>query len=283
MRNDTQTPAEPKNELTVFTESKLVKINEYLKPLNDKSKLFLNEAESVIIGDETGYKEIYNKAVESKNLMDEAEGKRVAMVKPFNNFVDNVNDAFKTQSTNFKGAINGFKKAMLVYDEIQRKKAAEEQRKKDEEAKKKADELAEKARKEQEKADKAREDAQKAKDEADRLAIAGNIDEAEKLIEDAKKLDKQADRLETKAENLQEKSEIVIETAPVVVAETVKMFGSAKSQTWKYRIKDEKKIPREYLIPNEKLLAGIAKSSKGTVKIEGIEFYSENTMSVRRK
>lgn len=283
MRDESQTPVEQKNELTVFTEKKLVKINEYLEPLNEKSKKYLDEAESVIIGDEIGYKEIYNKAVESKNLMDEAEGRRVVIVKPFNGFVNTVNDAFRTQSKNFENAIKGFKKAMMTYDEVQRKKAAEEQRKKDEEAKRKADELAEKARLEQEKADRAREEAKKAKDEADRLAIQGNIDEAEKLIEDAKKLDKQADKLETKAETLQEKSDVVLETAPVVVAEIVRMPGSAKSQTWKYRIKDENKIPREYLIPNEKLLASIAKSSKGTVKIEGIEFYPENTMSVRRK
>lgn len=282
MRDETQI-TEQKNELTIYTESKLVKINEYLNPLNEKSKKYLDEAESVIIGDAIGYEEIYNKAAESKNLMEEADGKRKAMVSPFNGFVDKVNAAFKTQNSNFKRAIDGFKKAMMTYDEIQSRKAADEQRKKDEEAKKKADELAEKARLEQEKADKAREEAQRSKDEADRLAIQGNIDEAEKLIEDAKKLDKQADKLETKAETLQEKSEVVLETAPVVVAETVKMFGSAKKQVWKYRIKDETKIPREYLIPNDKLLSDIAKSSKGTVKIEGIEFYPENTMSVRRK
>lgn len=282
MRDDAQTP-EQKNELTLYTESKLVKINEYLKPLNEKSKQYLDEAESVIIGDATGYKEIYDKAVESKYLMDEAEGKRVAMVKPFNGFVDTVNTAFKTQSKNFKLAIDGFKKAMITYDEIQRKKALEEQRKKDEEAKKKADELAEKARLEQEKADKAREEAQRAKDEADRLAIQGNIDEAEKLIEDAKKLDKQADKLETKAENLQVKSEVVLETAPVIVAETERMPGSAKSQTWKYRVVDINKVDRKFLMLNDKLVSSIVKASKGAVEMDGLEIYSENTMSIRSK
>jgi len=72
------------------------------------------------------------------------------------------------------------------------------------------------------------------------------------------------------------------ETAvPVVQVERPKVEGINVVRRWKYRVVDESLIPREYLVPNEKLLASIAVSSKGTAKIAGIEFYPEAVIASR--
>jgi len=81
-----------------------------------------------------------------------------------------------------------------------------------------------------------------------------------------------------------EKAEEILDTAvevatPTVQQEKLKVQGIKTVTRWKHRIVDESLIPREYLMPNEKLLANIAVMAKGTVKIAGVEFYSESTVS----
>ena len=66
---------------------------------------------------------------------------------------------------------------------------------------------------------------------------------------------------------------------PTVQLEKPKVQGIKMVTRWKYRIIDESLIPREYLIPNEKLLASMAIAAKGATKIAGVEFYSESTVS----
>ena len=81
-----------------------------------------------------------------------------------------------------------------------------------------------------------------------------------------------------------EKAEEILDTAvevatPTVQQEKLKVQGIKTVTRWKHRIVDESLIPREYLMPNEKLLANIAVTAKGAVKIVGVEFYSESTVS----
>ena len=66
---------------------------------------------------------------------------------------------------------------------------------------------------------------------------------------------------------------------PTVQLEKPKAQGIKMVTRWKYRIVDESLIPREYLMPNEKLLASMAIAAKGATKIAGVEFYSESTVS----
>ena len=85
------------------------------------------------------------------------------------------------------------------------------------------------------------------------------------------------------AGNLEKAEEIldtVVEVAtPTVQREKPKVQGIRTVTRWKHRIVDESLIPREYLMPNERLLANIAVTAKGAVKIVGVEFYSESTVS----
>ena len=81
-----------------------------------------------------------------------------------------------------------------------------------------------------------------------------------------------------------EKAEEILDTvvevaAPTVQRERLKVQGIKTVTRWKYKIIDESLIPREYLMPNEKLLANTAVATKGATKIPGVEFYSESTVS----
>lgn len=70
--------------------------------------------------------------------------------------------------------------------------------------------------------------------------------------------------------------------AVFISPEENKVPGISKKTTWKFRITDESKIPREYLIPDERGLADIAKKTKGKLDIPGIEFYPDTTISARK-
>lgn len=66
---------------------------------------------------------------------------------------------------------------------------------------------------------------------------------------------------------------------PVVQSEKPKVPGIKTTTRWRYKIIDEALIPREYLMPNEKLLADTAIATKGTIKVPGVGFYSESIVA----
>lgn len=101
---------------------------------------------------------------------------------------------------------------------------------------------------------------------------------------------KERERLEKRAAGLKtlEKKEEALRAAEEVVAPVVhvepeieKTEGEARQTVWKARIVDVDKIPREYMIPNEKAINAVARSTKGQIAIPGVEIYSENILKVR--
>ncbi len=92
----------------------------------------------------------------------------------------------------------------------------------------------------------------------------------------------QAKREETKQAYLAQAQAV----QPVIVdvkVESQNADGISYREVWKARVVEVNLLPREYMIPNEKLLDNIAKSTKGSLKIPGVEFYSEKVMAVRTK
>ncbi len=81
-----------------------------------------------------------------------------------------------------------------------------------------------------------------------------------------------------KQEFFQERKIVVQAIIPVVEKKVEKVAGLTMTVNWKFRIVDVNKIPREYLIPDEVKLGQMARFSKGSVKIEGVEFYSEESI-----
>lgn len=112
-------------------------------------------------------------------------------------------------------------------------------------------------------------------------------EEAEKKAEaERQKLQKQAEKAaakgnEEKAAELQARKEMVQAPTIVVENQTTKQEGMAVRTVWKARIVNPNLVPREYLLPNEKLIDSIAKSTKGTLKIAGVEFFEDSIVSMR--
>ena len=84
----------------------------------------------------------------------------------------------------------------------------------------------------------------------------------------------------TPQEAAQEAEAIISEpvyTPPVVLPKTTpKMAGGPVFRSiWKFRIVNESAIPRQYLIPDEKAIGAVVRSSQGRIRIAGIEPYEE--------
>jgi hypothetical protein len=71
--------------------------------------------------------------------------------------------------------------------------------------------------------------------------------------------------------------------APVVVIpKTIpKQEGISTRKTWKFRIVDTAKIPREYMTVDEVKIGQIVRAMKELSNIPGVEVYAEDTVSVR--
>jgi hypothetical protein len=63
--------------------------------------------------------------------------------------------------------------------------------------------------------------------------------------------------------------------------EVQKVDGVSIASKWVAVIVDVDKIPRKYMLPDVKTLTAIAKASKDLIKIPGVEFKEEKSMSVR--
>jgi hypothetical protein len=65
---------------------------------------------------------------------------------------------------------------------------------------------------------------------------------------------------------------------PVVQNTTPKVNGISMATTWKFRIVDEAKIPRQFLTPDMVKISGVVRAMKDATNIPGIEVYAEQTI-----
>jgi transcriptional regulator of heat shock response len=74
-----------------------------------------------------------------------------------------------------------------------------------------------------------------------------------------------------------------VQAAPVVVPKSVpKVAGMSIRDNWKFRITNEKLIPREYLKVDEVKIGQVVRAMKSAANIPGVEVYNEGTVSGRR-
>ena len=119
------------------------------------------------------------------------------------------------------------------------------------------------------------------KAEEDRLRKA-QLKEATRLAKLAEKAQARGDT--AKMNEFDARAEEVSFAAPAVVpTAAAKISGLAVTKLWRHRIIDANKIPREYMIPNDKVLGQLARSSKGLFKIDGVEFYYEDSVRGTRQ
>lgn len=84
-----------------------------------------------------------------------------------------------------------------------------------------------------------------------------------------------------KAEELRQQAQEVFVPAPTIAPTVQKVAGVSMKQNWKARVIDINKIPRNYMVVNESMLDKLAKATKGSLAIEGVEFYSEDVLASR--
>jgi hypothetical protein len=99
---------------------------------------------------------------------------------------------------------------------------------------------------------------------------------------EAERLQKLADKAKArgdqeKAESFEARAQETVSITPVVAPKVSKVEGIVIRKVWKFRIVDVNLIPRQYLIPNELMLGQMAKANKDTLKISGLEFFSEDS------
>lgn len=103
---------------------------------------------------------------------------------------------------------------------------------------------------------------------ADRLA-------AEQAIQDAIELEQAGDTKGAEAV-LNNPAPVPVYVPPVVVRSSVpRVEGVSSAQVWKFRITDVNKIPREYMIPDEKVIGQIVRAMKSKTAIPGVEAYPD--------
>ncbi len=114
---------------------------------------------------------------------------------------------------------------------------------------------------------------------------------AEELERQAREAEEKASKLKTskareaaeaKVKDLREKAAVTEAIVPVVESKVQDVAGVSMRDNWKFRILDVNLIPREYMIPDEKILSRMATATRGQQKIAGVEFYNEKIIVSRR-
>lgn len=67
--------------------------------------------------------------------------------------------------------------------------------------------------------------------------------------------------------------------APVIRTDAPRVSGQSVREVWLFQIEDATKIPREYLMPDEKKLGGYARAMKADAVVPGVRFYSETRVA----
>jgi hypothetical protein len=107
----------------------------------------------------------------------------------------------------------------------------------------------------------------------------------EEALEKAAELEKAGDQKKAeeeleKAEKIEEKEEL-LSLEPKFKPAMPETKGTSITQRWKFRVKNLKLVPREYLKLDEVKVGSAVRLSKGQVEIPGIEPYSVDSVSIR--
>lgn len=116
------------------------------------------------------------------------------------------------------------------------------------------------------------------KTEEDRLRKIAEEAEKERLLNEAVAAEQSGNKEEAEA--------IIsapVQAPPVVVPKAVpKVTGMSIRENWKFRITNEKLLPREFLKPDEVKIGQVVRAMKSATNISGIEIYNEGVISGRR-
>ena len=227
------------------------------------------------------------------------EDKRVELTAPVLEAKRRLDDFFRGPAERVKKAIGDVKSLMLGYTREQEaiRQAEERRLRAIEEAKaaKERERLEAKARAEREKAEELRRkaEAEAAKErarlqaEADKLRAKRDAESRAKRAEleaQAKAVEADTRKADAKAADAaaHERQAEITQAVDVRVESKVQPVAGVRQQmVYKFRVVDKAKLPLDYLLPDEKALGELARSSKALAVIPGVEFYSESVLAAR--
>ena len=211
--------------------------------MNDLKKLETKSSDLVVRAENTAIK-TQDQYINAAEFLKGVKALKLEIKSTFKPMKDKAHAAHKevcTQENKYLNPVEGAEKLMnnklSVWDDEQERKRRIAQAK-----------LDEKARKERERLEKRAREAEK----------KGNTEKAEELNEQA------------------EEKEFAVPVAPSTAP---KIEGLVKKVTWKAIVKDITKVPEEYIIrtANMPMLNAVARSTKGTVKLPGVEFKEDKS------
>lgn len=204
-----------------------------------ESQVVADEVSAFAIETATDYAEAAGMLKKVKAKYKELETKRKAITQPLDASKREVMDLFREPLENLKEAEAGIKGSIVRYDTEMARIQAEKQRKLDEAA---------------------RAEEAKLRSEAEKNAVVEDV----------------MGNTEKSAEIRQEAAQTVVPAA-VVPKMVPKVASLSMREVWKFRVVSPALVPREYLMPDEKMIGAVVRAKKGSVEIAGVEIYCDRT------
>ena len=118
---------------------------------------------------------------------------------------------------------------------------------------------------------------QERKRKEEEAKLKAQLEEEKRKLEEKLQSAKRADTRAAIAAKL-ETLESVIVSVPARIEKTE---GEYMVEVWRWEIVDAAAIPREYLVPDEKRIAGVVRVMKGETRIPGVKVWSEKETRIR--
>lgn len=174
------------------------------------------------------------------------------------------------------------KEAILAFDREQEDKRLAEQRRLqaivDEQARREREKLEQQAARQRQIEEDARAKAEAARKAAEEASAADRT----RLLREAEAAERKAAAAAVKVEAKEEQAAEIVAPVVQVASAVPKVKGSSTSVTWKARVINEFLVPREYLMVNQKALDDFAKDTSGSIPVLGVEFYPQDSLSIRK-
>lgn len=123
------------------------------------------------------------------------------------------------------------------------------------------------------------------KDEQDRIAREAQRKAEERARKERERLEREANRAESdgrhgRAETLRERAEFTVPDVPLPTAP--KVAGVSDRKVMQFEIIDPKKIPREFLMPDEKRIRRYVNAMRTDAEISGVRIWEESSLAARK-
>jgi chromosome segregation ATPase len=218
------------------------------------------------------------KAVKEK--VKEIKRIRSSILDPINTAKENTMVFFEPAITKCEAIIDTLGKRMANWRLEQEEKERIAREKAEAEAREKERLEKERLRKEAEakeaEARRIREEAKRKQKEAEGLAKKEKFEKSEKARFEAEKFTAEVERLQNEAKELKDEAKEVVVEAKEVKSRAGKIDDLHFRRYWKAEIIDEKKLPREFLKPDEVTINKYVTEHKEDARIPGVRIYFED-------